>query len=324
MGSQAGPQGGRRLTDAKPPVKEGQGDAMPATMVTPPVDEKHDHQHTQDATCEYLGSLQPKVTKSDSVSISVRAGCTKAASNIDSRNICHEPPVTKATLSELDVPRIIFNPKLRHDVNFDPDLHFRPNLDGEKGRRKTQKQNEFWDCLRAQLEAFMGDQSKFILDLGGKKWCLPITLHAIGEILATLVPPEDRSVVEEILNVDLLMQQFSKGVADLEKLALWLSRTLKSHCAPMRDEWVDEMVKQLSNGNLNRDITLLVQGLQTLLAILESMKLVSQANLDLLELKKLIMEIGCCKSSNSMLAASTYSRHDRIRTDVLHEENCNA
>jgi len=81
--------------------------------------------------------------------------------------------------------------------------------------------------------------------------------------------------VEEILNVDLLMQQFSKGVADLEKLALWLSCTLKSHCAPMRDEWVDEMVNQLSNGYLNRDVPLLAQGLQTLLTVLEAMKLVS-------------------------------------------------
>ena len=38
-----------------------------------------------------------------------------------------EPPVTKKTLSELDVNKIVHNPKLRHDINFDPDLHFRPN-----------------------------------------------------------------------------------------------------------------------------------------------------------------------------------------------------
>ena len=53
------------------------------------------------------------------------------------------PPMTKATLSELDVNKIVHNPKLRHDINFDPDLHFRPNLDGGKGRRKTQKANDF-------------------------------------------------------------------------------------------------------------------------------------------------------------------------------------
>jgi T-complex protein 11 len=185
-----------------------------------------------------------------------------------------EPPVTRSTLSELDVPRIVFNPKLRHDVNFDPDLHFRPNLDGEKGRRKAQKATEFWNCFRSQLQAFMEDKVTFETQHTGQTWCLPTTLIAIGEILGTLVPPEDRSVVEEILNVDLLMQQFSRGVADLEKLAVWLSQTLKTHCAPMRDEWVDEMVNQLSNGNRNRDVPVLVQGLQTLLGVLEAMKLV--------------------------------------------------
>jgi hypothetical protein len=185
-----------------------------------------------------------------------------------------EPPVTKATLSELDVPRIVYNPKLRHDVNFDPDLHFRPNLDGEGGRKKAQKANDFWNCLRRQLGAFMTDPVGFERELGGQEWCLQSTLQAIGEILSTLVPPEDRSAVEEILNVELLMQQFRKGVADLEKLAQWLAGTLKSHCAPMRDEWVDEMVTQLTVGNRERNVDPLVQGLQSLLGILEAMKLV--------------------------------------------------
>lgn len=187
---------------------------------------------------------------------------------------CLDPPVTKATLSELDVPRIVFNPKLRHDVNFDPDLHFRPNLDGESGRRKTQKATEFWNLLTAELGAFMRDPGCFEKELSGREWCLPLTLRAISEILSTLVPPEDRSSVEEILNVGHLMQQLRKGVADLEKLASWLSHTLKSHCAPMRDDWVDEMSKYLSTGNSTRDVSIIVQGLHTLLGVLEAMKLV--------------------------------------------------
>jgi hypothetical protein len=186
-----------------------------------------------------------------------------------------EPPVTKTTLSELDIPRIVYNPKLRHDVNFDPDLHFRPNLDGESGRRKAQKANEFWEGLRAQIKDFMADPAAFESELAGKEWSLQSTLQAIGEILGTLVPPQDRSAVEEILNVELLMQQFRKGVADLEKLGEWLARTLKSHCAPMRDEWVDEMVGQLTVGDRARDVDSLVQGLQSLLSVLEAMKLVS-------------------------------------------------
>ncbi|KAK3320772.1 T-complex protein 11-domain-containing protein [Cercophora scortea] len=185
-----------------------------------------------------------------------------------------EPPVTKATLSELDVSKIIHNPKLRHDINFDPELHFRPNLDGDKGRKKQEKANQFWTSLLEQLMQFVTDREEFFRRYGnGEEWGLPLLLKAVKEIIATLVPQRDREFLDEGLNVDLLMQQFYRGVADLERLASWLSEVLKLHCAPMRDEWVDEMYNELSNGNRNNDVPELVKGMRSLLCVLEAMKL---------------------------------------------------
>ncbi|KAI0384911.1 T-complex 11 [Hypomontagnella monticulosa] len=185
-----------------------------------------------------------------------------------------EPPVTKATLSELDVNKIIHNPKLRHDINFDPDLHFRPNVDGEKGRRKQEKANQFWNTLTEQLQLFIINRDEFMSRFGqGEDWCLPQLLKSVKEIIQTLVPQRDRMYLDEGLNVELIMQQFGKGIADLEKLASWLSGVLKSHCAPMRDEWVDEMYNQLTNGNKTNDMEELVQGMRSLLSVLEAMKL---------------------------------------------------
>lgn len=185
-----------------------------------------------------------------------------------------EPPVTKATLSELDVTKIIHNPKLRHDINFDPELHFRPNLDGEKGRRKQEKANQFWNALQEQLIQFVVDREGFVRDHGTEEnWCLPLLLKAVKEIIQTLVPARDREFLNEGLNVDLLMQQFNRGIADLEKLAQWLASVLKLHCAPMRDEWVDEMYSKLSRGNRNNDMGELVKGMCSLLGVLEAMKL---------------------------------------------------
>lgn len=48
-----------------------------------------------------------------------------------------ESPASKGTLSGLNSTRIVNNPKLRHDINFGPELHFRPNLAGEKVARST-------------------------------------------------------------------------------------------------------------------------------------------------------------------------------------------
>ena len=185
-----------------------------------------------------------------------------------------EPPVTKASLSELEVSKIINNPKLRHDINFDPELHFRPNVEGDKGRRKHDRASVFWTALKEQLVEFITDRPSFYEKHGmSDDWCLPKLLKAVKEIIQTLVPQRDRQFLDEGLNVDLVMQQFHKGIADLEKLALWLSGVLKSHCAPMRDEWVDSMYNQLSNGNANNDVDELVNGMRSLLSVLEAMKL---------------------------------------------------
>lgn len=182
--------------------------------------------------------------------------------------------MTKATLSELDVTKIIHNPKLRHDINFDPELHFRPNLDGEKGRRKQEKANQFWTTLRDQLILFVVDREALMREYPNvDEWCLPILLRAVKEIIQTLVPQRDRDFLNEGFNVELLMQQFNRGIADLEKVASWLSGVLKLHCAPMRDEWVDEMYNELSSGNRNNDMGELVKGMRSLLSVLEAMKL---------------------------------------------------
>ncbi|EGX93206.1 T-complex 11 [Cordyceps militaris CM01] len=185
-----------------------------------------------------------------------------------------EPPVTRTTLSELDVTKIIHNPKLRHDINFDPELHFRPNLDGEKGRKKQDRASQFWRALKRELTMFVADRPTFYATYGrSDDWTLPTLLKAVKEIIQTLVPQRDRHFLDEGLNVELLMQQFHKGIADLEKLAQWLSQVLKSHCAPMRDDWVDAMYKQISNGNKNSDIDELAGGMRSLLSVLEAMKL---------------------------------------------------
>lgn len=50
----------------------------------------------------------------------------------DAHPISLSPPITKATLRELDLHEILRNPQLRHDSVFDPNLMFRPNYDGER------------------------------------------------------------------------------------------------------------------------------------------------------------------------------------------------
>ncbi|OJJ44702.1 hypothetical protein ASPZODRAFT_153595 [Penicilliopsis zonata CBS 506.65] len=199
------------------------------------------------------------------------------------------PPVTKRTLSELDLPCIMNNINLRMDANFDRDLHFKPDLDGEKGKKKRKEAADYWEAMSNEISiyAFLSAASQDTsdskspsdqaspVDIPAQTFepRLPAMFETLQDVLKTLVPERDHPSVMQNLEVPLLMQQIKKGVLDMVGLAKWLSALLKTHCAPMRDEWADRMVEQITSGFHSQNSREIVCGLQTLFAILEAMKL---------------------------------------------------
>ncbi|RAR12499.1 camp-mediated signaling protein sok [Stemphylium lycopersici] len=207
------------------------------------------------------------------------------------------PPVTKQSLSELDIQSIITNIKLRHDINFDRDLSFRPNLDGAKGQEKERTADRYWTALIAELELykrlFQGTppipQIKLERYTREAQRRIPTLFQTIRDVIKSLVPDCDHSRVDEHLDVDLLMQSIERGVCDFVRLAEWMAHLLKEHCAPMRDVWVDEMVAATRHGAATQDSKQIVFGLRTLFGILEAMKL-DVANHQIRNLKTLLIE----------------------------------
>lgn len=218
------------------------------------------------------------------------------AADLQARLCCTEvlPPVTKETLSELDLERILRNPSLRTDANFEPDLHFKPDLDGEKGRTKRKMADNYWEALEVEImmysEVTMAShqgssngeveiETRYTPVSSGLEpgWIisrLPLMFEMLQEILKTLVPEQDHPSVAGNLDVPFLMQQVRKGVLDLVGLSTWLADLLKTHCAPMRDPVADEMVAEIRTGYALQDMGKVVNGLRTLFGMLEMMKLV--------------------------------------------------
>jgi hypothetical protein len=177
------------------------------------------------------------------------------------------------------------NINLRMDANFDRDLHFKPDLDGEKGKRKRKEAADYWDSLAMEIAIYAyraanpdDDVDEMSPRDGSSKRTfeprLPAMFETLQEVIKTLVPERDHPSVMENLEVPLLMQQVRKGVLDMVALAKWMAALLKTHCAPMRDEWADRMVEQITEGSQSQEPKEIVNGLQTLFAILEAMKLV--------------------------------------------------
>ncbi|KAH7084949.1 T-complex protein 11-domain-containing protein [Paraphoma chrysanthemicola] len=216
------------------------------------------------------------------------------------REASQRPPITKQSLSELDIQNVIRNIRLRHDVNFDRDLSFRPNLDGAKGQHKRRTTEQYWKALAAELDLyarlFHGTPSP--RDRNNDHWqqlvqhakCrIPIIFQTIQEVLKSLVPDRDHARVDEHLDVAMLMQEIERGVCDQVRLAEWMAHLLKEHCAPMRDGLVDEMVDITRKGVRDFDSDTIVEGLRQTLAILEAMKL-DVANHQIRNLKTLLIE----------------------------------
>lgn len=195
-----------------------------------------------------------------------------------------QPTVTKESMRELDLPCIINNINLRMDANFDRDLHFKPALDGEKGKIKRREGDDYWDAMAAEIcvyeyKAHRGLEScndtRNNINLGRTFTPrLPSMFKALQDVLKTLVPERDIPSVMQNLDVSLMMQQVRKGVLDMVGLANWLAALLKTHCAPMRDEWADSMVQEITVGSQSQNPREIVNGLKTLFGILEAMKLV--------------------------------------------------
>lgn len=203
------------------------------------------------------------------------------------RHAAELPPITKQSLSELDIDNIVKNIKLRHDVNFDRDLSFRPNNEGSKGHQKSRQSQQYWLALEAELHLytrlFKGTPPLRYVESSVYFQCaqrrVPKMFKTIHEVLKSLVPERDHERVDEHLDVPMLMQEIERGVCDMVALVEWTARLLKEHCAPMRDGWVDEMVVFMRNGAATQDLGVIVQSLRKLLAMLETMKLVCTPSL---------------------------------------------
>ncbi|KAJ5113369.1 hypothetical protein N7456_001903 [Penicillium angulare] len=206
-------------------------------------------------------------------------------SSREQRILCkarRNPPVTKKTLSELDLPCIMSNINLRMDANFDRDLHFKPDLEGEKGHRKRKESTDYWDSMATEIAIYAyhaanpGDAEDQTTGSSSQRKFeprLPAMFETLQEVIKTLVPERDHPSVMQNLEVPLLMQQIRKGVLDMVALATWMAALLKTHCAPMRDEWADRMLEQITEGSQSQHPKEIVNGLRTLFGVLEAMKL---------------------------------------------------
>ncbi|KAL6609114.1 Tcp11-domain-containing protein [Neocallimastix sp. 'constans'] len=166
------------------------------------------------------------------------------------------PPVTRYTLRELDTDEIITNPQLRHDLYFDPKLQFKPNTDGERGVQKKMKADLCWKEIDYEINHLHNYKR------------IPLLINEIKCILKEMISYV-KDFAEEIdsnIDIQLIAQEIKHGVFVPDNLISYIAKTLKVHCAPARDEYIDK-IEELSKQNK------FIETLKLIYEVLELMKL---------------------------------------------------
>lgn len=177
------------------------------------------------------------------------------------------PPINLQSLKEIDLNEILKNPQLRHDILFDPQLQFRPNLDGERGKRKKNIIDKYWYEINHECLQFFNKCDNIKINR------LPVLFTTLRDVLLSLLPSKDKQLVLDVMDIDLLIQQLNHGQFDFIQMSLWLGDIFKLHCAPMRDSWIQEMIEKFALAYKLNSVEYLVSGLRFIFQILEAMKL---------------------------------------------------
>lgn len=230
--------------------------------------QQQQHNHNQDQNQNIFNTNSTFASSHSSVNNTSFMSNTAASSS--SNTIPSLPPINLQSLKEIDLHEILKNPQLRHDILFDPQLQFRPNLDGERGKRKKSIIDKYWLEVRKECQGFFNQKVK---PEEIKIHRLPILFTTLRDILLSLLPTKDRQQVSEIMDIELLVQQLKHGSFDFVEMSQWLGDVFKLHCAPMRDQWVVEMIEKFVDAYNYNNVSYLVNGLRMIFQILEAMKL---------------------------------------------------
>ncbi|KAL9039723.1 MAG: hypothetical protein Q9180_002359 [Flavoplaca navasiana] len=240
-----------------------------------------------------------------------------------------EPPITKESLSELDLNRLVNDNRLRHDINFEHEIVFRPNTHARQDPKKKREDDAYFEALAIEFDHYIRRQKQPLLlssQQGQKHFTaapsttsspkfprrVPAVITAIREVIQTLVPTAKWQIVDDYFDLDLRMQELEHGICNIAGLFEWTGQLLLCSCSPMRDDMVTAMVAKSQQAVASQDAHQLVDSIKDLFGVLETMKL-DVANHQIRYLRLYLLEESIQFEQNQIL--------DRIAAgwSILHE-----
>ncbi|XP_070816099.1 T-complex protein 11-like protein 1 [Chaetodon trifascialis] len=139
-------------------------------------------------------------------------------------------PPTASLSSLMELENCVSNLSLAHEIAVNRDFCFKPKSpppDSLEGRVTQIVHRAFWDGLQEQLHSDPPNYNHAV-----------ILLQEVKTMLQSLLLPGHvrlRAQMDEVLDMELIQQEVDHGALDLHRLAGYVTSTMASLCAPVRD-----------------------------------------------------------------------------------------
>lgn len=244
-----------------------------------------------------------------------------------------EPLVSAESLRELELRQISKDLLLRHDLNFDRNITYRPNTHGARGQQRAVQSVEYWNAIRKELGLLLSNDytSSSIKPshntVSSTQACsscapgLPRLSRMFGTVrmlLKSFIHEDEWDAIDARLDVDLLIQQLNNRAFDLVAFSDWLAVLLRRFCSCKRYQSIDVMTSSIKLGVERVEAPLIATGLISMFDIFETIKLVSEplklqtsrnwliAFRRMLQTMKLNISILSCWTAPSLLSRVTF------------------
>lgn len=170
------------------------------------------------------------------------------------------PPKLVSVEELMETAKGVTNMALAHEIVVNQDFQLKPVEPPDGSLEKKIKEimhKAFWDCLEAQLREDPPSYDHAIKILAEIKETL-LSFLLTGPGHARL-----RSLIEEVLDLELIQQQAENRALDISKVVEFVVGMMGSLCAPSRDEDIKRL----------REVTDLVPLLRAIFLVLDKMKI---------------------------------------------------
>ncbi|KAJ2454835.1 cAMP-mediated signaling protein sok1 [Coemansia sp. RSA 2336] len=165
---------------------------------------------------------------------------------------CGLPPVNRYTLRELKISSILQNPRLRHEVVFEPKLEFRPNSSGQLAETKQRAAMQYWAEVDQQVRAVQTAPTTRSVAV------VTMLVVELREILAEMIedgPSADASLAAEVrerIDETCVRQQLQHGVFDAAQTVAFMAGLMRSLAQPQRHAAIARLSVYVQRGRLAR------------------------------------------------------------------------